>query len=118
MNRKIKTTKNPAQRRAEMEALHESIAEQVELLRQSEAWARFLAFAQAFHSYSLNNLLLILAQRPAATQVAGYRTWQKLGRQVRKGERGIRILGGREVRRDTEDAPGDQTEERVMRFLP
>lgn len=103
MARKIKHTKSPEQRRAEVEALQQSIAEQVEQLRQSEQWTRFLAFAQTFHRYSLNNLLLILAQNPEATHVAGYRTWQSIGRQVRKGERGIRIFGGREVRRTVEE---------------
>jgi len=37
-------------------------------------------------------LLLIGAQAPQATRVAGFRSWQSLGRQVRKGERGIAIL--------------------------
>jgi antirestriction protein ArdC len=41
----------------------------------------------------VNNLLLIAAQCPHATRVTGYRAWQKLGRQVRKGERAIKILG-------------------------
>lgn len=45
-----------------------------------------------FHTYSFGNVLLILRQNPEATTVAGYRTWQTLGRQVRKGERGIQIL--------------------------
>ena len=103
MARKIRTTKSPEERRAEAEGLHATIAEQVEELRSSEAWTRFLTFAQAFHRYSINNLLLILAQKPEATHVAGYRTWQKLGRQVRKGERGIRIFGGRDVRETVED---------------
>ena len=40
-----------------------------------------------------NNVLLILAQRPTATQVAGFRAWQKRGRQVREGEKAIRIYG-------------------------
>lgn len=119
MARKIKHTKSPEQRRAEVEALQQSIAEQVEQLRQSEQWTRFLAFAQTFHRYSLNNLLLILAQNPEATHVAGYRTWQSIGRQVRKGERGIRIFGGREVRRTVEDEKtGEEKEERGVRFFP
>ncbi len=45
-----------------------------------------------FHPYSLGNLLLIGLQAPTATRVAGFRTWQGFGRQVRKGERGIAIL--------------------------
>ena len=44
-----------------------------------------------FHRYSWNNVLLIQAQRPAATRVAGYHTWRDLGRFVRKGEKGIMI---------------------------
>jgi hypothetical protein len=39
-----------------------------------------------------SNLLLIGAQATQAIRVAGFRTWQSLGRQVRKGERGIAIL--------------------------
>ncbi|GAA3949575.1 ArdC-like ssDNA-binding domain-containing protein [Microbacterium sp. CnD16-F] len=119
MARKIKTTKSPEERRAEAEGLHATIAEQVEELRTSEAWSRFLTFAQAFHRYSLNNLLLILAQKPEATSVAGYRTWQKLGRQVRKGSRGIRIFGGRDVRETVEDEQsGEEKEQRRVRFFP
>ena len=40
----------------------------------------------------LSNVLLITAQRPDATRVAGYSTWKKLGRQVRRDEHGIAIL--------------------------
>lgn len=58
----------------------------------SEAFRRYLDLQARFHRYSSGNVLLILAQRPDATQVAGYRAWQRLGRQVRRGERGITIL--------------------------
>lgn len=93
MVRKIKTGKTAEERRAQAEELQGSIAEQVEQLRDSEQWVRFLEFAQSFHRYSLGNLLLILSQRPTATRVAGFRQWQAKGRQVRKGERAIRIFG-------------------------
>jgi antirestriction protein ArdC len=53
------------------------------------AWARTLA---RFHHYSFQNTLLIWTQAPDATRVAGYKTWQALGRQVRKGEHGITIF--------------------------
>src|SRR5699024_4182063 len=85
MARKIKTTKTAEQRRAEADELHGTIAAEVEALRDTDAWQQFLTFAQVFHSYSLNNVMLILSQRPTATQVAGFRKWQELGRQVRKG---------------------------------
>ena len=119
MVRKIPTTKTAEERRAEAEALHNAIAEQVEALRDSTTWRHFLDFTQAFHHYSLNNLLLIMSQRPDATHVAGYRTWQKLGRQVRRGERGIRIYGGREVTVSVADeVTGEETERKAHRFFP
>ena len=119
MARNVKTTKTPEQRRAEAEELQATIAEQVEALRESEAWARFLDFTKAFHRYSINNLLLIFGQCPEASHVAGYRTWQKLNRQVRKGERGIRIFGGRDVRETVEnEQTGEEEEQRRVRFFP
>lgn len=72
--------------------VHDRLADQVQALIDSQDWREFLTVASRFHRYSANNVLLILAQRPDATRVAGYRAWQRLGRQVRKGERGIAIL--------------------------
>jgi hypothetical protein len=51
-----------------------------------------LTAAARFHDYSPSNILLICAQRPDATRVAGIRTWNGLGRRVNKGEHGIAIL--------------------------
>lgn len=95
MVRTVRSSISSAERQAAAEALHESIAVQVEALRGSGEWERFLAFAGAFHSYSLSNVLLILSQYPTATQVAGFRKWQQLCRQVRRGEKAIRIFGYR-----------------------
>ena len=47
---------------------------------------------QKFHSYSFNNSILIYMQKPDASLVAGYKTWQSLERQVKKGEKGILIF--------------------------
>ena len=58
----------------------------------SAAWTNWLRTAARFHHYSFGNTIAIWMQRPDATRVAGYRTWQSLGRQVRKGEHGIQIL--------------------------
>lgn len=57
-----------------------------------EAMASFLQFRSHFRDYSLNNSVLIWTQNPAARFVKGYRAWQAVGRQVRKGETGITIL--------------------------
>lgn len=58
----------------------------------SDGWKRFLNVQAAFHNYSWGNVLLIAVQRPDATRVAGFQTWKKLGRYVRRGEKGIAIL--------------------------
>jgi RNA polymerase sigma factor (sigma-70 family) len=78
-----------AQRIAE-EAL-KRLAEELQAGR-SAALKDYLAAIGRFHRYSWNNILLIQAQRPGATRVAGYHTWHELGRSVRRGEKGIMIL--------------------------
>ena len=78
----------------------------------------FLAAMSRFHGYSINNLMLILSQRPDATRVAGFRTWQTMGRQVRKGEKGIAIMAPMLVRknRHAKEADGDEDPEHILRF--
>lgn len=57
-----------------------------------EGWQRWLAVAARFPKYSFRNQLLILQQQPDARVVMGYRAWQALGHQVRRGEQSISIL--------------------------
>jgi hypothetical protein len=58
----------------------------------SETLTAYLNAMARFHSYSFGNILQIARQRPTATRVAGIRTWNEMGRFVKKGERGIQIL--------------------------
>ena len=81
-----------AARAAKLEQLHATLTEQVSAIRTGQDWQRWLQAAAKFPSYSLNNLLLITAQRPDATAVAGFGAWKALGRQVEKGAKGIAIL--------------------------
>ncbi|NNC13760.1 ImmA/IrrE family metallo-endopeptidase [Planctomonas sp. JC2975] len=109
-------------RMAEAETLHATLTAQVEALASSDHWARFLNFAASFHTYSLNNVLLILAQNPDATHVAGYQHWQELGRQVTKGQHGIRIYATA-TRRTTPtanhpDQTGEEEEAERVRYFP
>ena len=83
---------SPEASQERLEALHERLAQQVEALRTGADWQRWLTVASRFTTYSFANTLLILAQRPDATAVAGYQAWRTLGRQVGRGERGIQIL--------------------------
>jgi antirestriction protein ArdC len=60
---------------------------------------------------------LILSQKPEATQVAGFRAWQQRGRQVRKGQKAIRIYGysSRTVT-ETDPDTGDEETRKVPTF--
>lgn len=88
-----KNTRTLEERRTQAEQLHSQLADQVASLAESGQWQRFLDFTASFHTYSLNNTLLIWAQRPDASRVAGYRQWENLGRHVRKGEKSVKIFG-------------------------
>ena len=62
-------------------------------LFESDRYRNYLTTMSRFHRYSLNNVMLIHAQRPNATLVAGFSKWKNsFGRHVKKGEKGIQIL--------------------------
>ena len=75
------------------EQMRNQIEDEVEKLRDPEQWKSMLDFMRRFHHYSFSNQLLIQRAYPGAQLTAGFRQWQQRGRQVRKGERGIPILG-------------------------
>ncbi len=57
-----------------------------------EVLSECLRAMSRFHTYSFGNVLLIATQRPAATQVAGWRGWSEVGRRIKQGEKGILIF--------------------------
>jgi len=60
---------------------------------ESEQYADYLKTLSKFHNYSLNNTILIAMQKPDASYIAGYSAWKSnFERQVKKGEKGIKIL--------------------------
>lgn len=63
-----------------------------------------------FPHYSFGNCMLIAMQKPDATAVQGFQSWKKLGRWVRKGEKGIGIIAPLVYKnKDEVDADGDYT---------
>lgn len=82
----------------------------------SEALQRYLAVMSRFHRYSWGNVLLISCQRPDATHVAGFHSWLKLGRHVRKGEKGIVILAPMVGRKKASDEPTEGETPRLFGF--
>lgn len=116
-NRRCPRAVDTQARRTELSAMHETLAEQVEALLTSEGWAAMLAGAAKLRGYSIGNLLLILTACPDAQAVMGYRAWLKHGRQVRKGERGIRILAPMPFTVEQEDAETGEVEKtKRLRF--
>ena len=96
---------------------HEKLVEAIESLTTGEDWQRMLDLAGRFHTYSSNNVFLILSQRPDATRVAGYRTWGTLGRHVCKGERGIAILAPCVYRARPVDESDERDRPAIARIL-
>jgi hypothetical protein len=90
------------------EEQRKQIREAVSRLVNADDFRRWLEVRRKFRKYSLYNTLLIALQRPDATQVAGFKAWQtKFGRQVRAGEKAIRILAPVTVKR-RDEATGDE----------
>lgn len=101
------TAEQRADRAQALEALHGRLRDQVRGLRTSEGWQAWLRTAARLPAYSARNQLLIAAQNPQATAVAGYTTWHSLGRQVEKGSRGLQILAPVVRRASTGDRTAD-----------
>ena len=75
---------------------------------ESDAYKAYLKCMSKFHNYSLNNTLLIALQRPDASLVCGYQAWKKdHGRQVRKGEKGIKIIAPCKYKVELEEKDDD-----------
>ncbi|MGW3491898.1 ArdC family protein [Streptomyces sp. NRRL F-5630] len=111
--RRTARRRSPEDARAEIAALKEQFDAQVLTLATSEGWHAFLRICVGMNRYSLRNQLLIMGQRPDAIHVAAYGEWQRRGRQVKRGEHGIRILAPRPYRpkdtdTDAEAAPGTE----------
>lgn len=71
----------------------EKLEQGIKDLFESERYKNYLNVMARFHNYSFNNTLLIAMQKPDATYVAGYTSWErKFERHVLRGEKGIRIL--------------------------
>ena len=101
------TRQEIATRRAEkLTAVHDQLTAAVAAAASDDGWRAWLATAARFRTYSASNVLLIAAQAPWATRVAGYRVWQGLGRQVRKGERAIAVIAPVRRRATTTDDSG------------
>lgn len=92
----------------------EQLDQQVSAIQDSDTFRQYLTAQAKFHNYSFGNVLLILAQKPDATRVAGFRAWQSMDRVVKKGEKSIGILAP--LIRKVEDPKSGEEEKRVFGF--
>lgn len=88
----MKNKKTTKDRQEVLKALTEQLEKSIQDFMESEKYKAFLSSMAKFHNYSLNNQILIAVQKPDSTLCAGYTTWQKQNRYVKKGEKGIRII--------------------------
>ena len=79
-------------RQATLDKLHTQLSDGILALNDPQAWQAWLKFSSQFHRYSFGNSMLIMLQDPQATHVAGYQAFKAMGRQVRRGETGIKVL--------------------------
>ncbi len=104
-------------RKDRIKEITEQLEAGVKAVFESDADKAYLKCMSKFHNYSLNNTLLIALQKPDASLCASYTSWQKdHGRQVRKGEKGIKIIAPckYKVELDEKDDNGKlKTEERT-----
>src|SRR5580698_3417032 len=86
--------KQPQPRQTAKEIIAANVKSLIEQLEagHSEALTAYLDAMSRFHNYSFGNILEIARRKPAATRVAGMYAWNQLGRRIKKGEKGIRIL--------------------------
>ena len=83
----------PEQRQEKIKQITDKLEQGVHQIFESDNYRAYLSTMAKFHSYSLNNTILIAMQKPGATLVAGYTAWQKdHDRHVKKGEKGIQII--------------------------
>ncbi len=94
----------------------EQLANETDSARQSQLFRDYLRTSAAFWDYSWHNQMLIWRQKPDARFVGGFHTWLKLGRYVRKGEKGIAILAPMFFKDKRQTAEGAEAERQRIRF--
>ena len=100
----------PHKQQTAKEAIAANVQLLIEQLEQghSESLTAYLTAMGKFHRYSFGNILEIARQKPSAAHVAGMYKWNQLGRRVKKGEKGIRILAPIIGTRRKKDAEADK----------
>ncbi len=114
------TKLSPEEREARRARDRKRLEEATRELLSSGGWQRWIALRRqnGLSRYSACNQFLLVAEAYAReielTYVAGYRHWQKLGYQVRKGEKALHVLAP--IRRKVREEESGEEERRVVGF--
>lgn len=91
-----------------LKEITDSIETGIKELFQSDKYREYLQTMSRFHRYSVNNQMLIYMQKPAATHVASFSKWRdQFGRNVKRGEKGIKIIAPTPYKKKVEEAKLD-----------
>lgn len=93
-----------------VQELHEALAN-----GRSDQLQTYLDVMARFPRYSFNNCMLIALQDPDCTMVQGFRAWKKLGRNVKKGGKGIGIIAPLLYRKQDDAAASDEANQSAIR---
>lgn len=104
----LKHKKSNDERKKEVEEFGKMLQSGIKDYIESERYKELLDNMSKFHDYSVNNSIGIMIQKPDATLVAPYTTWQRLNRQVKKGEKGIVILCPVKYKKMVEQTKSDE----------
>ena len=91
-----------------LKEITDSIENGIKELFDSDKYKQYLQTMSRFHRYSVNNQMLIYMQKPNATLVAGFNKWRdQFGRNVKKGEKGIKIIAPTPFKKKVEETKLD-----------
>lgn len=113
-------------RKAELEEISEKLEQGILNVYEGDNYKDYLKFCSKLPRYSINNQILIMMQRPDATMCQSFNGWKSMGRTIKKGEKGIRILAPAPFKIEKErvkkdsfgqsvlDANGEEVKEKVQ----
>ena len=91
-----------------LQEITDSIETGIKELFESDKYKQYLSTMSRFHRYSVNNTMLIYMQKPHATHVAGFNKWRdQFGRNVMRGEKGIKIIAPTPYKKKVEEVKLD-----------
>ena len=110
----LKPKKTSEERKKEVDEFGKMLQSGIKEYIKSDRYKEILDNMAKFHEYSVNNSIGIMIQKLDATLVAPYTKWQRLNRQVKKGEKGIVILCPVKYKKMIEKTKLDETGKPVL----